>query len=268
MATAQGAELVRQLEKAPWGAEPQWHFEDNLKYDVGGADAAATSGLRCANHTCSRAGAEAATTEGDEEETATKKKQMRCAACQTCYCSRECQVKSWKTGHKRECPVVAAFKAGTPTAEQTHTVVEDMLRRIRMYMCPFAAGFSLLHGKGFVLLRSNSTLQQWVYEFPMDAEGQPLRRSVQLQYLTLGEFDGLAFEDDFELAAVRPKLEEALEAYEVQTQVVVVIVLKCGFFACVTIPMVPEFAIGKQLAAMYKYVEMEGPLQLNVDDSD
>mmetsp|Transcript_16699 Transcript_16699/g.32431 ORF Transcript_16699/g.32431 Transcript_16699/m.32431 type:complete len:294 (-) Transcript_16699:119-1000(-) len=284
-----GVKLVQEYERSGWGSAPQWHVEENLKYavsaepDAGGL-LGAKAARRCANHVCPRlhtvtseapamsnpastSGADSKPTPSGNADANAAPKQMRCGRCSTHYCSRECQVQSWKVSHKRECEVISAANKGTLSTEQTHVIVEDMLRRIRMYMCPYAAGFSLLHGKGFVMIRSNSTLRQWVHEFPKDCEGNILRRSVQLQYLTLGEFDGLAFEDDFELAVVRPKLEEALEAYDMQKQVVVVVLLRCGFLACITIPMVPDYSISKQLAAMYQYVEMEGPLQLNVDDS-
>lgn len=172
--------------------------------------------------------------------------------------------------HKRECPIIKQMDMpGDYDFKLAHEIMEEMLRGIRMYMCPYAVGFSQIHGGGFVMLRSNETLKNWIYgPGTLDKNGKVLSRYVQLEYLTLGEFDALMVEDDFELGLVRPALAEALEKRDLQKQVVVVIVLRCGYFGCVTLPLVPDYGICAQLSSMYGYSNMDGPLRLNVDLQD
>jgi hypothetical protein len=277
-AAAKGARVLRELERAP--LRPDWRWEADLKYEAqeGPLGSPACSHAGCAARRGAGGTAAAAAA------AATTAALLRCARCGAYYCCKACQQAAWKAGHNRECPLVGALGAksalpGSPAptcagssawdVAKSHEVLEEMLRRIRMYLCPIAAGFTLIRGEGFVLLRSNTTLAQWIYgDHATDWRGAQLLRTVELQYLTLGEFDGLAFEDDFELAAARPELGNALAAYDKETQVVVLLLLRCGYFALVTIPMVPDVKVARSLAAMYKYTEMEGRIVLNVDETD
>ncbi|CAK8990627.1 SET and MYND domain-containing protein DDB_G0277331 [Durusdinium trenchii] len=292
-----GLAAVRRLQRQD--AAARWWFQEDLKYRetpplAGAPGRVACSWAPCESRTVREpaleeeeeeeeeegrgvgegGGGDGGLGEGDEPQTRPEKetrtraqegqpeaKVMRCGKCGAAYCGRACQVAAWKSGaHKVEC------KRVQEPAAHSKEIVEEMLRRIRMYLCPYAVAFQEIRGRGFVFLRSNAALQDWIYEHPIDAQGRLLDRHVKLQFLTMGEFDALAFEDDFELAAVRPSLVEALEAYDDQAELPVVLVLRCGFFALVTVPLVPEMAICKGLANMYKYAEMQGPLQLNVDD--
>jgi hypothetical protein len=274
-----GARMVRELERVP--VRPEWRWEADLKYAAQDGPLGAPS---CSHVGCAAAAARQRAGDGAAAASAAAAPLLRCARCGAYYCCKVCQQAAWKAGHNRECPLVCALGAksalpGSPAptcagsstwdAAKSHEVLEEMLRRIRMYLCPIAAGFTLIRGEGFVLLRSNATLAQWIYgEHAIDWRGTQLSRTAELQYLTLGEFDGLAFEDDFELAAARPELGNALAAYDKETQVVVLLLLRCGYFALVTIPMVPDAKIARSLAAMYKYTEMEGRIVLNVDETD
>lgn len=47
----------------------------------------------------------------------------RCARCKlACYCSRECQKKHWKAGHKTNC--VDVNKQGKGLKEKTHNEIQ------------------------------------------------------------------------------------------------------------------------------------------------
>lgn len=270
-----GIEALSGFEKAPWIEKPKWWFDADLKYSQETSTDEASIVDKCSYLLCPKR-----QTESTEVGSAAEKagaadcgeqvKLLKCARCQSRYCSRECQVASWKRYHKRECPLISAWGGSSVSAtlEQKHAVLEDIFRRVRMYMNPYAVGLAADRGPGFVLMRSNATLGDWVYEESVDNRGQDLERFVRLQFLTLGEFDALAFEDDFEMAQARPSLLEALDAYDQEKHVVILSLLRCGTFTLVTLPLVPEHRICISLAQMYKYTELEGPLQLCVDERD
>jgi len=248
-------DLLGALQTAPWETQPLWHFQDTLKYAQEGRQEAGKCNL-------------ASCPDRQAQEGLQKGKKLRCAKCGTVYCSKRCQILSWKQGHKLECSTINRLRAGALTQQDERAITELLLRRIRLYLCPMAVSFQTIRGKGYVNLRSNTALEDWLYAGPADSEGRLLQeRNVQLLFETFDEFEAKAFEDDFELAVARPKLEEALNGYNPQEQVVVVILLRCGFLSIVTIPIVPDLSICKQLGAMYRYAELEGPLQLNVDAS-
>mmetsp|Transcript_8795 Transcript_8795/g.14269 ORF Transcript_8795/g.14269 Transcript_8795/m.14269 type:complete len:282 (-) Transcript_8795:65-910(-) len=252
-----GTKMIEEIEQSPWREAPEWVYEENLKYcqEPDGDDS--TPGPRCCYYSCENAGNGSGST--------SLMKCSRCACVQ--YCSRECQKKAWKPNHKRECQLLNAWKNKSWEKNQSHMILEELFKRIRMYMCPYAVGFSLIRGNGFVFLRSKNGLSDWIYGHnPVNTNGVPLSRSVQLQYMTLGEFDSYVFEDDFELGSIRDLLVPTLEKYDPETQIVVVLLLRCGYYACVTLPLGLDYKMCKSLAAMYKYVEMDGPLQLNVDE--
>lgn len=87
-----------------------------------------------------------------------------------------------------------------------------------------------------------------------------------LHYLTVGEYDSEVCREDFELAAVRTKLQEAVDTYDVQTSVVVLMRFRCGHVALGISPLVPDYSICKSLGKSYFENNTAGALQLNLDD--
>jgi hypothetical protein len=92
-------------------------------------------------------------------------------------------------------------------------------------------------------------------------------RSVLIHYLTMGEYDTEVCRDDFELAAVRSTLLEAVDSYDPQTSVVLLMRFRCGHVAIGISPLVPDFSICKSLGKDYYDDNSTGALQLNLDNT-
>ena len=66
-------------------------------------------------------------------------KLKRCANCTEVYCSRECQVKDWETGHKKLCSTIAKKKwhFSSNTQIRIGTVARDHLSVLRHWLVLF-----------------------------------------------------------------------------------------------------------------------------------
>ena len=91
-----------------------------------------------------------------------------------------------------------------------------------------------------------------------------LDRRIDLEYLDMGEFAELC-SADFELGVVRNGLSAAVETYDPQKQMVVLWVAACGFLGVLTVPIVPDFGVCKQLGADHA---QQRTLQLALDVVD
>jgi hypothetical protein len=145
---------------------------------------------------------------------------------------------------------------------------KDVFTRIRFYACPFAVHKEGILGKGFLFIQSDCTLSELSLPIPKNSSGRPLMkvRAILLHYLTVGEYDSEVCRDDFELASVRSKLQEAVEAYDCQTSVVLLMRFRCGHVALGVAPLVPDYSISKSLGRDYFEQSTAGALQLNLDD--
>ncbi|CAN0077164.1 unnamed protein product, partial [Hapterophycus canaliculatus] len=63
---------------------------------------------------------------------------------------------------------------------------------------------------------------------------------------------------------IRTPLEAAVESYNTKTEIVVLFRARCGYMAVAVLPLVPEWAVCRQLGAEYKEKDA---LQLNLDDT-
>jgi hypothetical protein len=144
----------------------------------------------------------------------------------------------------------------------------ELYGRIRFYVCPYAVHRSQTLGKGFLFIQSDCTLAEVSLMLPKNAKGHAIAmRSILVHYLTVGEYDTEICRDDFELAEVRPKLKEAVDAYDVETHVVVLMRFRCGHLGLGTAVLVPDYGICKSLGQSYYSDESTaGALQLNIDD--
>lgn len=145
---------------------------------------------------------------------------------------------------------------------------KDIFQRIRFYACPYAVQKESILGRAFLFFQSDCTLAELSLPLPKSANGRPIQklRAVLLHYLTIGEYDSEVCREDFELAAVRTKLQEAVDAYDVETHVVVLMRFRCGHVALGVVPLVPDYAICKSLGREYFQDSTAGALQLNLDD--
>jgi hypothetical protein len=93
-------------------------------------------------------------------------------------------------------------------------------------------------------------------------------RSLLIHYLTLGEYNQEVIRADFEMAVVRDDLRAAVEAYDEEKEVVVLMRFRCGHVALGTALLIPDYRVCKKLGQDYHFAEdsRAGALQLNLDD--
>lgn len=186
-----------------------------------------------------------------------QKKFAACAKCGVRYCSRECQIACWKTGHKKQCQRIKLLKSERSDSTLSQKLDSDtrrkMIQRVihgfRIYMCPFAVCKYQSIGRGFLLITSiDNPIDSFIYTRPVDRDGRRLDRRIDLEYLDMGEYAELC-KSDFELGAVRDGLVSAVDSYDPKTQMVVLWLAACGYLGVVVVPIVPDFGVCKSLGA-------------------
>jgi len=192
----------------------------------------------------------------------------RCAKCHVAvYCSRDCQVRDWKQGrHKLACPSYARLDSihDDGMREQLRN---ELFSRIRFYACPYAVHKTSELGRGILFVQSDTTLHDLSIAIPKDRYGRTMTtRSILMHYLTLGEFDAEVCRDDFEMAVVRTTLQDLLKDYDEQSEVVLLIRLRCGHVAVGKAKLVPDYQICKKLGKDYYADNPAGAVQLTLDD--
>jgi len=151
--------------------------------------------------------------------------------------------------------------------ETTQTTVRnEIFGRIRFYACPYAVFKTQELGKGLLFIQSNCTLAQLSLTIPKDTTGRMIERSILMHFLTLGEFDADVISDDFEMAATRTKLQELVNTYNSEKEVVLLLRLRCGHVSLGKGILVPDYQICKRLGADYYAENPAGAVQLNLDD--
>ena len=119
-----------------------------------------------------------------------------CAKCRAAfYHSRECQKADWKK-HKHICMRAGSYMRDEPYSKLA--TVSRLLRKVRMYMCPFACAHQAQIGDGFVLLQSPNTLDAFVLlDAAVDCKtGERHNRGVIMTYMTVAEFSEGPVKDD------------------------------------------------------------------------
>ncbi|CAM9476552.1 unnamed protein product [Ectocarpus fasciculatus] len=146
------------------------------------------------------------------------------------------------------------------------SVVARVLGRVRLYLCPFAVCHGEALGRGFVFVQQTpNPVLELEYLRPVNSNGRRLDRSIILHFLSMGEFVDAVLQDDFELGVIRSPLEAAVESYDTKAEMVVLLRARCGYMAVVVVPLVPGWAVCRQLGLDYKEKDA---LQLNLDDTD
>ena len=185
------------------------------------------------------------------------------------YCNRECQANDWKNGrHKHTCAsyIRLPFLLGKDRESTQTTVRNEIFGRIRFYACPYAVFKTQELGKGFLFIQSNCTLAQLSLTIPKDTTGRMIERSILMHFLTLGEFDADVISDDFEMAATRAKLQELVNIYNSEKEVVLLLRLRCGHVSLGKGVLVPDYQICKRLGVDYYAENSAEAVQLNLDD--
>jgi hypothetical protein len=207
---------------------------------------------------------------GKKQTTEETMKLSKCSKCEVAaYCSRDCQLKDWKEGrHKLACPSYARLAANdVPTDETKEAIRNEIFARIRFYACPYAVFKSRELGKGFLFVQSDTTLKDLSICIPKDNTGRTMTtRAILMHFLTLGEYDSELCRDDFEIALVRGKLQELLDTYDDEKEVILLFRLRCGHVALGKAVLVPDYGICKKLGEDYYANNPAGAIQLNLDD--
>ena len=152
------------------------------------------------------------------------------------------------------------------TDEDKASARQDIIFRIRFYACPYAVHKSMVLGNGFLFVQGSCTLAEMSLPSGILKSKQ---RSVLLHYLTLGEFDLEVCRDDFELAAVRDQLKQAIDTYDKRKHMVVLMRFRCGHVVVGLAPLVPDYGLSITLGQQYYGTgggASSGALQLNLDD--
>ena len=198
-------------------------------------------------------------------------KLLNCSKCRVAaYCSKECQVMDWKAGHKFDCKGYQRIGLDMSFKHVNHkreAIVTGVLSRIRFYSGPFAVHHHSKQGRGFLFLQSPCTLAEMSLMKPISSSGKIVepKRSVVMNFLTLGEFDQELCKDDFELAVFRDKLQNAVNTYNPKTEIVVLLRFRCGHVALLRAPLVPDYMISVKLGEDYE--GKPGAMQLEIDST-
>ncbi|KAL3940709.1 MAG: hypothetical protein SGBAC_004805 [Bacillariaceae sp.] len=195
----------------------------------------------------------------------------KCGKCGIAYyCNRECQTNDWGKGHHKHACFSYSRLSLLPakdTMESTKmSIRNEIFGRIRFYACPYAVFKTQELGKGFLFIQSNCTLAQLSLTIPKDTTGRTIERSILMHFLTLGEFDSDVISDDFEMAATRTKLQELVNMYNSEKEVVLLLRLRCGHVSLGKGVLVPDYQICKKLGVDYYSENNAGAVQLNLDD--
>lgn len=146
---------------------------------------------------------------------------------------------------------------------------QDILSRIRFYAFPYSVHKSSIVGRGFLFLQSDSSLAVLSLPAPTMSNGKkyPKQRSVLLHWLTMKEFSSEVCMEDFELASVQKELKSAVESYNEEVEVPVLMRFRCGHVAVGIAPLVPDIKLCKMLGKeYYGSGKGSGAVQLNIDD--
>jgi hypothetical protein len=225
-----------------------------------------------------------------------------CARCKgPWYCTRSCQRQDWKRCHKALCRRTARLVAGyepppdgkgllgylTPNCYNERAAVARLLRKLRLYMGPFAIANeqSLTRHSlpGFILLQTPNVLSQFtLLEASVDPlTGHAFDRKVLLNYMTYSEFEAMIHEKKDETQLLSPvacALKEALhkqQEYEKQKEgdgsgnvveeaFVVLCKFRDGKIKLIRMPYVPQKSVCRALSGDYVGKDC---IQLNLEDN-
>lgn len=199
-------------------------------------------------------------------------KLSKCVKCHVAaYCQKDCQVQDWKKQHKAAC---ATFQRVGPdmqglarSPEAAAAARLDVFHRIRFYACAYAAFKEATLGRGFLFIQADQSLAALSLAIPKDVHGRPLPlRGVMVHYLTMGEYDAELCRDDFELAVVRTDLQAAVDDYDEQKEVVLLMRFRCGHVAVGKAQLSMPFGSFRKLGTDFFAEQNAACLQLNIDD--
>jgi hypothetical protein len=198
-----------------------------------------------------------------------------CGKCKVAgYCTRTCQIQDWKTVHKAACHTYARVVGSSlrnprfSSAAAAAQARQEIFHRIRFYACAYAVYKESTLGRGFLFLQGDQSLVTLSLAIPKDVYGHPIQqtRGIMVHYLTLGEYDAELCRDDFELATVRNELTHAVNTYDPQTEVVLLMRFRCGHVAVGKAQFAMPHGSFRTLGTQFFAEQDAACLQLNIDD--
>lgn len=199
-------------------------------------------------------------------------KLFKCGKCRVAaYCQKDCQVQDWKKQHKGTCAtykrVGLDMRGLVGQADAQAAARLEIFHRVRFYACAYAAFQEATLGRGFLFLQADQSLAALSLAVPKDCYGRTLpNRGVMVHYLTMGEYDAELCRDDFELATVRTDLQKAVEDYDEQQEVVLMMRFRCGHVACGKAQLSMPYGSFRKLGTDFFAEQNAACLQLNIDD--
>eukprot|EP00658_Telonema_sp_P-2_P047963 TRINITY_DN36508_c0_g1_i1.p1 TRINITY_DN36508_c0_g1~~TRINITY_DN36508_c0_g1_i1.p1 ORF type:complete len:303 (-),score=69.11 TRINITY_DN36508_c0_g1_i1:225-1133(-) len=147
-------------------------------------------------------------------------------------------------------------------------VANDTIRKVRIYMCPYAVckynqkTTNGEDGRGFVFVRSPNSMAELFFHGSSDQIGRRLERSLMVQYLDMEDGMNALVQEIPGIQQIVPIVSQCIQEYDPQLHVVVVFLSGCGYLTCLKVNMVPDWGIACELSSDYNDKER---IQLNVD---
>ena len=199
-----------------------------------------------------------------------------CAKCGVAgYCGRDCQLADWGKkgewgGHKSHCAIYRAL-GRSQCITDGRAVVERLLTRLRLYICPFA----LAHGsgggegkpRGCLFVQVGCSLSHLALPAPRDCAGHRLQadeRQCMIDFISPATFEAEIAPSDATLATLVAPLAGAVANHDDRAEAVVLLRASCGYTLLLVQPLVPEWRVAKAMAEQYANVET---LQIDLDDA-
>jgi len=137
----------------------------------------------------------------------------------------------------------------------------NTLRRVRIYICPFAVCKHGMHDRGFLYFLTPSPMRDLYFQGGYDQLGRRLQRSVYVEHRSMQGFEQLLVEMP-EMKAVEENLTKTVEEYDPTTHVVVLFLAGDGYCNVLKMQLVPDYPVCLNLAE--DYIDKD-KIQLNID---
>jgi len=148
-------------------------------------------------------------------------------------------------------------------------IVDDAIRKVRIYLCPFVVckhlqaleGTVSAEGRGVIFVKSPNSMDELFYHGAVDQLARRLERSLFCEHFITEELDKL-IEAEPVLQPIMSVLAGSAAEYDPEKSMVVVFLSGCGYLTCRKVTLTPDFGVSCQLSVDYKDKDK---IQLNVD---
>ena len=126
----------------------------------------------------------------------------------------------------------------------------NTLRRLRIYLCPFAVCKHGMHDRGFLWLLTPAPMRDLYFQGGYDQLGRRLERSVFVEYMKMDNFDQL-LEQFPDMGTIKEQLKKTVEEYEITKHLVCLFIAGDGYCNVLKMQLVPDYQICLNLAEDY-----------------